>query len=89
MNSARTKGAATEGPPDNNSLVINLENVPQTKLHQAAGFGFTERRLRRGKVSESRRRRTAENKGIRVQTGSIESGQPLRVGDVEDFPTEG
>ena len=68
---------------------LYLEDVPQPELHQAPGFGFAEWHLRRSELSESRRRRTTKNKGIRVETGSIETGESLGVRDVEDFPAEG
>ena len=57
------------------AFLRRLKHVPQTELHQATGLRLTERDLRRRQLSESRRRRAAENKWIRIQAGPIEAGE--------------
>src|SRR5690242_9119826 len=66
-----------------------LERVAQRELHYASRFRFIQRSLRGGEAAEVGVR-IATKEWIRSQTqvGNRETVKPLRVGDVENFPTE-
>ena len=66
-----------------------LEHVTQRELHDASGLGLAEGRLCAGEIAEALRRCATEDERIGVQTGAVKASEPLRVRDVEDFPTEG
>lgn len=69
-------------------IAIALEHVAQCKLDYAPRPVLAEGRLRAGELSESRRRCASEDERICVQAGAVEAREPLRVSEVEDFPTE-
>ena len=66
-----------------------LERVAQRELHYASRFGFIQRSLRGGEAAEVGIR-IATKEWIRSETqvGNRESVEALRIGDVENFPTE-
>src|SRR5688500_3430698 len=67
-----------------------LERVAQRELHYASRFGFIERSLRRGEPTEVGVRATATEERIPAEA-QVRNGQtikPLRVGNVENLPTE-
>ena len=68
---------------------MDSECVPQRELHYAAGFGFIQRSLGGGEFAKFLARvAAAEGIGAKTQVGDGQTIKPLRVGDVEYFPTE-
>src|SRR6185369_17075762 len=78
--------AICAGPTKSAAL---LERVAQRELHYASRFGFIQRSLRGGEATEVGIR-IATEEWIRSQTqvGNREPVKALRVGDIENFPTE-
>src|SRR5690349_10158367 len=66
-----------------------LERIAQRELHNTSRFGFIQWSLRGGEAAEVRIRIAAEEGiGSQTQIRDRVAVKPLRVGDVENFPTE-